>query len=39
MSADELSKAMDIASTRAYVAAVRDRYEYYRERGDRLSVP
>ena len=39
MSADELSKAMDIASTRAYVAAVRDRYEYYRERGDRLSAP
>jgi hypothetical protein len=25
---------MDIASTRAYIAAVRARYEYYRERGD-----
>lgn len=39
MSAEELSKAMDIASTRAYVAAVRDRYEYYKERGDTLSAP
>ena len=32
ISAEELAKAMDIASTRAYVAAVRNRYEYYRER-------
>ena len=39
MSAEELSKAMDIASTRAYVAAVRNRYEFYRERGDRLPAP
>jgi soluble lytic murein transglycosylase len=34
ISAEELRQAMDIASTRAYVAAVRKRYEYYRERGD-----
>lgn len=34
MSAEELARAMDIASTRAYVAAVRNRYEYYRKRGD-----
>jgi soluble lytic murein transglycosylase len=34
ISAEELRKAMDIASTRAYVAAVRGRYEYYRQRGD-----
>ena len=34
ISAEELSKAMDIASTRAYVAAVRQRYEYYKERGE-----
>lgn len=39
MSAEELAKAMDIASTRAYVAAVRNRYEYYKKRGDRLSAP
>lgn len=32
MSAEELSKAMDIASTRAYVSAVRDRYEYYKKK-------
>lgn len=37
MTADELAAAMDIASTRAYVASVRGRYEYYRQRGDRLS--
>lgn len=30
ISADDLSKAMDIASTRAYVAAVRKRYDYYK---------
>ena len=36
ISAEDLRKAMDIASTRAYVAAVRDRYNYYRERGDEL---
>lgn len=34
ISAEELKRAMDIASTRAYVAAVRGRYEYYRQRGD-----
>ena len=34
ISAEELRQAMDLASTRAYVAAVRKRYEYYRERGD-----
>ena len=39
MSAEELKRAMDIASTRAYVAAVRQRYEYYRERGDKLTTP
>jgi hypothetical protein len=27
---------MDIPSTRAYVAAVRARYEYYRDRGDKI---
>lgn len=32
MSSDELSRAMDITSTRAYVASVRNRYEYYRTR-------
>ncbi len=32
ISAEELSKAMDIASTRAYVAAVRKRYDYYKRR-------
>lgn len=30
MSADELSRAMDIPSTRAYVASVRARYDFYR---------
>jgi len=34
MSAEELRKAMDIASTRAYIAAVRARYEYYLRRGE-----
>jgi soluble lytic murein transglycosylase len=34
ISADDLRQAMDISSTRAYVAAVRARYNYYRERGD-----
>lgn len=39
MSAEELSEAMDIASTRAYVAAVRNRYEYLKSRGDVLAAP
>lgn len=39
MSAEELREAMDITSTRAYVAAVRARYDYYRGRGDRLETP
>jgi soluble lytic murein transglycosylase len=39
ISADELREAMDIPSTRAYVAAVRERYEYYLGRGDRLTPP
>lgn len=39
ISAEELREAMDIASTRAYVAAVRGRYDYYRGRGDRLENP
>ena len=39
MTADELSTAMDIGSTRAYVAAVRQRYEYYKSRGDSISAP
>jgi soluble lytic murein transglycosylase len=39
ISAEELRQAMDIASTRAYVAAVRKRYEYYRQRGDVLPSP
>jgi hypothetical protein len=30
---------MDIASTRAYVAAVRNRYEYYKGRGSKSSGP
>ena len=34
ISAEDLRKAMDIPSTRAYVAAVRARYDYYRQRGD-----
>ncbi len=39
ITAEELGKAMDIPSTRAYVASVRDRYEYYKGRGDRLPLP
>lgn len=39
ISAEELREAMDIPSTRAYVAAVRNRYEYYLERGDRITPP
>ena len=39
MTAEELKHAMDIASTRAYVTAVRDRYNYYRQRGDELTTP
>jgi soluble lytic murein transglycosylase len=39
MTAGELNAAMDIASTRAYVAAVRQRYDYYKSRGDSLSAP
>ena len=35
MSAEELAEAMDIASTRAYVASVRSRYEYYKRRATR----
>jgi soluble lytic murein transglycosylase len=34
ISAEDLRQAMDIPSTRAYVAAVRARYDYYRQRGD-----
>ena len=39
ISADDLREAMDIPSTRAYVGAVRARYDYYRERGDEIRVP
>ncbi len=39
MSAEELRTAMDIASTRAYVAAVSQRYRYYLERGDQIGSP
>jgi soluble lytic murein transglycosylase len=39
ITADELNAAMDIASTRAYVAAVRERYDYYKSRGDSLASP
>lgn len=35
ISADELSKAMDIASTRSYITAVRKRYDYYKQREER----
>ena len=38
ISAEELKHAMDIASTRAYVASVRQRYDYYRDRGDQLTT-
>ena len=36
ISAEDLRAAMDIPSTRAYVAAVRARYDYYRDRGDKI---
>jgi soluble lytic murein transglycosylase len=39
ISAEELRTAMDIASTRAYVAAVSQRYRYYLERGDEIGSP
>ncbi len=39
VSADELDAAMDIPGTRAYIAAVRARYDYYRQRGDRVGGP
>ena len=39
VSADELDAAMDIPGTRAYIAAVRARYDYYRQRGDRVEAP
>ena len=39
VSADELDAAMDIPGTRAYIAAVRARYDYYRQRGDRVEGP
>ncbi len=39
ISAEELSRAMDIASTRAYIAAVRQRYDYYKARGDLVTAP
>ncbi|MEX1110598.1 MAG: lytic transglycosylase domain-containing protein [Chthoniobacterales bacterium] len=39
ISADELDAAMDIPGTRAYIAAVRARYDYYRQRGDRIEGP
>jgi len=38
ISAKELASAMDIASTRAYVAAVRDRYEYYKRAEEKLTA-
>jgi soluble lytic murein transglycosylase len=39
MTAQELEAAMDIPSTRAYIAAVRARYDYYRERGEKIVGP
>lgn len=39
ISAEELAAAMDIPSTRAYVAAVRDRYDYYRRTEEKPAVP
>jgi soluble lytic murein transglycosylase len=39
MTAQELDGAMDIPSTRAYIAAVRARYDYYRERGEKIVGP
>jgi soluble lytic murein transglycosylase len=39
MTAEALDEAMDIPSTRAYIAAVRARYDYYRDRGDEPGAP
>jgi soluble lytic murein transglycosylase len=39
MTAEALDRAMDIPSTRSYINAVRGRYEYYRSRGDKISLP
>jgi soluble lytic murein transglycosylase len=39
MTAAALDEAMDIPSTRAYIAAVRARYDYYRNRGERIAAP
>lgn len=39
MTAQALDEAMDIPSTRAYIAAVRARYDYYRDRGDKVAAP
>jgi hypothetical protein len=39
MTAAALDEAMDIPSTRAYIAAVRARYDYYRKRGERVAAP
>jgi soluble lytic murein transglycosylase len=39
LTAQELDAAMDIPGTRAYIAAVRARYDYYRQRGDRVEAP
>jgi soluble lytic murein transglycosylase len=39
ISADEFDAAMDIPGTRAYIAAVRARYDYYRQRGDQVEGP
>lgn len=39
ISAEELDTAMDIPSTRAYVAAVRKRYEYYKRHEGGRTVP
>lgn len=39
ISAEELDTAMDIPSTRAYIAAVRKRYEYYKRHESGPSAP
>ena len=39
ISAQELDAATDISSTRAYIKAVRHRYEYYQKRGDQMGQP
>lgn len=39
MTAEALDEAMDIPSTRAYIAAVRARYNYYKDRGDKILTP